>query len=84
MSNDISHLIELREQFRHNNPHLLNLPPARNKTPEELLIEKEAKQTRLIKIRKQLEVIYDKRNHPEKIKNVLSIYTKQEQNNKDT
>ncbi|MBS1537588.1 MAG: hypothetical protein JST20_07565 [Bacteroidetes bacterium] len=80
MSNDILQLVQLRELFRRNNPHLINLPPARNETPEEILVKEENKRIRLIEIRQHLEVILNMRTQPQNIKSALNIYIKQEQN----
>lgn len=81
MSNEISQLIQLRELFRRNNPHLINLLPASYETREEVLQKEKTKRIRLIEIRKQLEVILKKQNQPQNIKSALKNYLKQEQNN---
>jgi hypothetical protein len=78
MSNDITKLEELREQFRRDNPHLTNLPPARNETREEIAAREEAKRARLIQIRKQLEAINAKRNQPQGISSAIRSYLKQD------
>lgn len=78
MSNNISQLEQLREEFRRNNPHLYNLPPARNETPEEIAARAEEKRARLIVIRKQLEAISAKRSQPLNVITALNRYLKQE------
>ncbi len=78
MSNNLSQLEQLREQFRRDNPHLNTLPPARNETPEEIAAREETKRARLIVIRKQLEAINAKKNQPQNVLTALSRYLKQE------
>ncbi|MBK9248522.1 MAG: hypothetical protein IPM69_10505 [Ignavibacteria bacterium] len=77
MSNDISLLEDMREEFRKNNPHLINLPPARRQTPEEIAAYKEMKRLRLIDIKQQLAEIEAKKN-PKPVNSALQKYRKQE------
>ncbi len=78
MSNNLSQLEQLREQFRRDNPHLYNLPPARKETPEEIEARAEEKRARLIVIRKQLEAISAKRSQPLNVITALKRYMKQD------
>lgn len=77
MSNDISVLEDMREEFRKNNPHLTNLPPARRQTPEEIAEYEEMKRKRYFEIRQQLRDIAAKKN-AKPVSSAVQKYLKQE------